>query len=296
MAVQAIQEVDLSSSPRLASNRAGWVSVLIYERVQGMLKESQVLVTPEAAQLWLDTKNINNRPVVRSNVLSLIDEILAGRWRSDHPHGIVFDTNGVLIDGQHRLLAIVESKTPVWCKVTTGADPSLKDFIDTGKTRTLADRTSLVSDAWLNRNVTQVCRYMSAGTTANSTLTSLRSAFYACPESVVWAAQWLGKSKQRGITRAPVAAALAKLHAVNSEVAEKCAASLLSPDGEVQPMRVLRDWLLRSASHGGAAVCADVHLRSITAMNYALSGKTVKQLKASPRPVVSAVEPEPVQV
>jgi hypothetical protein len=55
------------------------------------------------------------------------------------PLGIAFDTNGVLVDGQHRLAAIVEADLPVELTVFTEVGQGAFDVLDTGKRRNAAD-------------------------------------------------------------------------------------------------------------------------------------------------------------
>ncbi len=65
-------------------------------------------ITPSMAEVWLMERNPHNRRVVEAHAERMAGEMKAGRWRLTH-QGIAFDTNGVLIDGQHRLWAIVLS-------------------------------------------------------------------------------------------------------------------------------------------------------------------------------------------
>jgi hypothetical protein len=53
--------------------------------------------------------------------------------------GIAFDVNGVLVDGQHRLAAIIEADLPVELTVFTDVDEGTFDVLDTGKRRNAAD-------------------------------------------------------------------------------------------------------------------------------------------------------------
>jgi hypothetical protein len=57
---------------------------------------------------------------------------------------IKFSTSGELIDGQHRLQAIIESGKPQWLLVIRGLDPATKAVIDTGAPRTAGDALKLV--------------------------------------------------------------------------------------------------------------------------------------------------------
>jgi len=82
--------------------------------------------------------NTTNRPVSRSVVRSFAEAMQRGEWIVTH-QGIAFDVNGVLIDGQHRLAAIVEADVPVDLTVFTDVDDGTFDVLDTGKRRNAAD-------------------------------------------------------------------------------------------------------------------------------------------------------------
>ena len=57
-------------------------------------------ITPSLAASWLD-KNEHNRPVNWNYVAQLARDMKTGRFTCTH-QGIAFDTQGHLIDGQHR--------------------------------------------------------------------------------------------------------------------------------------------------------------------------------------------------
>ena len=59
-------------------------------------------------------------------------------WLVTH-QGIAFDVNGVLVDGQHRLAAIIEADRPVELTVFTEVAEGTFDVLDIGKRRTAAD-------------------------------------------------------------------------------------------------------------------------------------------------------------
>ena len=99
----------------------------------------QETITPEVAKQYLE-HNTGNRRLNRSSVESLAREIREGRWQLTH-QGIAFDENGVLIDGQHRLSAVVLANTSVEMMVARGIKPSENNIfaIDNGKKRTVRD-------------------------------------------------------------------------------------------------------------------------------------------------------------
>jgi len=96
-----------------------------------------IKVTPTIAESWL-IKNINNRKVSENIVRDYVQEMLAGNWKTNG-ESIKFDRKGNLIDGQHRLTAIVKSRVTVDCVIVTGLDPEAFDTVDIGKGRSTAD-------------------------------------------------------------------------------------------------------------------------------------------------------------
>lgn len=74
-------------------------------------------VTPKVAAAWL-TMNHVERPLDLAHVRNLAARMRADKW-TDSAASIAFDAEGHVVDGQHRLAAIVEAKTPVTLLVTT---------------------------------------------------------------------------------------------------------------------------------------------------------------------------------
>jgi len=95
-------------------------------------------ITPKEAVIWLDTKNAHNRPISQSTVERYTQEIRANRWKSNG-QSICFGKSGNLLNGQHRLKAIVAANKSIECLVVWGVDDDAFDTIDDGNTRSLAD-------------------------------------------------------------------------------------------------------------------------------------------------------------
>lgn len=95
------------------------------------------LITPEKAEKML-TRNTNNyRSINKKAVYDYAYEMANGDWQ---PNGepIVFDEEGRLLNGQHRLNAVVKSKTSIICLVVYGI-PKTVDVYDFQKRRSLTD-------------------------------------------------------------------------------------------------------------------------------------------------------------
>lgn len=95
-------------------------------------------MTPEWASEILEYQNPNNRPVRQRSVERIAFDIMAGKWKVTH-QGIAFGSNGQLLDGQHRLSAIVKAKKAVTILVTYGVSDNSMLVIDSGIARTAAD-------------------------------------------------------------------------------------------------------------------------------------------------------------
>jgi len=100
-----------------------------------------ITVSPEQAIVWLD-QNTRNRRMRKWYAMALSEAIKRGEWITTH-QGIAFSESGVLLDGQHRLQAIVLSGMPVLMLVVTGIDDEAFKVIDRGMGRTYTDVTGL---------------------------------------------------------------------------------------------------------------------------------------------------------
>ncbi|MFM9702126.1 hypothetical protein [Streptomyces galilaeus] len=102
-------------------------------------------VSPQLAAQWL-TRNTSNRPLSKSTVQQLAGQIQRGEWQLTH-QGIAFDEDDILIDGQHRLAAIVKAGVTVPLTVTHGVPRTAFTVMDTGRKRTGRDALALAGEA-----------------------------------------------------------------------------------------------------------------------------------------------------
>lgn len=94
-------------------------------------------ITPKAAEAML-AQNGSNRPITPSLVRRYGDEMRAGRWNTNG-QGIIFSPEGQLLDGQHRLKAIIESGMTVEMFVVRGVPAERFETMDSGRARTVGD-------------------------------------------------------------------------------------------------------------------------------------------------------------
>jgi len=101
-----------------------------------------MLVTPERALNWLENANNRNRRVSDAYVQRLARDMRNGRWVLTH-EGIAFDPNGMLLDGQHRLWAVVMAETAVQMHIWFNVTAESLMVINSGRARTLTDNLKL---------------------------------------------------------------------------------------------------------------------------------------------------------
>jgi DnaJ-domain-containing protein 1 len=90
-------------------------------------------ITPDKAKAYLANNN-NNRSINKMNLAFLKSEILAGNYQMNG-QTIVISTSGKLLDGQHRLTAVVETGLPIESIVVNNVDEDTFVTMDTGKPR-----------------------------------------------------------------------------------------------------------------------------------------------------------------
>lgn len=100
----------------------------------------EVRVTPEIAQHWL-TFNTGNRCLVNARIEQFKGDMERGEW-AENGETIRF-SYGKLLDGQHRLTALVLAGVTLRLPCIFGLDPESQVTMDTGRGRTPRDVLSI---------------------------------------------------------------------------------------------------------------------------------------------------------
>lgn len=102
---------------------------------------SVVVIDPTTARRWLG-QNSSNRNLRPLHVSRLARDMKEGRWElTGAPIQFAFD--GRLLDGQHRLHAVIEADLSIPFFVVRGLRPEAQMVIDTAIKRSLADQLKL---------------------------------------------------------------------------------------------------------------------------------------------------------
>lgn len=94
-------------------------------------------VSPATAARMLAYRG-RNRTTSARHIAALVKEMRNGNWKLNG-ESIKFAKDGSLLDGQHRLAAIIQANVTVKILVTRGLDPVVFDTMDQGRTRTNTD-------------------------------------------------------------------------------------------------------------------------------------------------------------
>lgn len=101
------------------------------------MRIEQVMMSPEQAAKLLKS-NDRNRSPSEALIANLAAQMKSGGWKLNG-ETIIVDRNGQLMDGQHRLSAVVVAGVPVPMLVVWDAEPSAFTTIDTGRSRKNSD-------------------------------------------------------------------------------------------------------------------------------------------------------------
>lgn len=190
------------------------------------MSTEKIYVTPEMADKWLDGP-VKNRPLSDMRVSLYSDAMSRGEWQYNPADAICFNTNDVLINGQHRMWAIVESQTSQWFAVATDVEDLAQDVMDQGYRRTIAHQLH-IDDVPLAKETAAVARVaiqwsegrlIGSSTARNVTVTQVRKWVEDSDETALVAAIHGAKQvcRQYRFSMGPVGAMLYKANRIDED-------------------------------------------------------------------------------
>jgi hypothetical protein len=114
-------------------------------------------VTPERAEYYLSLNFSDNRNLSDRCIQDLTSEMRSGRFTLSDS-AICFDTRGELVNGQHRLSAIVRSKTIQPLLILKNVPDETKLILDVGRVRRMDDRIT-ISGTKITKNYCAAVRH-----------------------------------------------------------------------------------------------------------------------------------------
>jgi len=135
-----VQRCEYTVPQHVCQEGCYWISSPVDDQMTARI----VLITPELALGWLK-RNGKNRTFSRETAKTLAAEMSNGYWKVNG-ESIIFDTDGVLIDGQHRLQGVVNSGHEYRAPVITGIQAAVRPTVDTGKKRSGAANLQMAGE------------------------------------------------------------------------------------------------------------------------------------------------------
>jgi hypothetical protein len=102
------------------------------------MKFQRMQISPAIAQEMLKN-NTMNRVVKPNVVLTYAKAMMDGNWYDDSPEMIALTDGGTIVDGQHRLMAVIKAGKTVNMWVAKGVSTDAMPFLDQGAKRSVAD-------------------------------------------------------------------------------------------------------------------------------------------------------------
>ena len=248
-----------------------------------------VHLTPAAAKILLE-RNIHNRKISETVVQKYAAEIKAGEWRLT-PGGIGFDDHGILVDGQHRLQAIIRANRSAPMLITLGLPTAGQEKVDRHRRRTLFDALYLAGFANKRQEVeiaTCLTRRLMRSESGVVPSDSLVKQTLECHLEHIRAVIALMKGdnkSRRGLSQASFLAAAVLYHEID---AGKCAeflegvrtGTMLTQDHPAMRLRkLLQGETSITAMPRGGANQSFIFRRAIYAMQAHLEGRNIPGLR-----------------
>lgn len=189
----------------------------------GTIRTQWMDVDPATAKRWLEN-NFRNRPLCDDVVQAYARDIMNGVWIPTH-QGVAFNDKDELIDGQHRLHAIVLTGKTVRIMVTFGLPSNIPgkemttmDAVDRGRTRSVADQLT-IQHGFKNASITaSICSSLAGicygERTRRLSVGQTLEIFRSFENAVTWLIQ--NRSKEHGLKTAGVLAGFAFAMATES--------------------------------------------------------------------------------
>jgi hypothetical protein len=212
-----------------------------------------MFVAPDQATAWIE-RNTLNRKLKQGRVDKFVHLLKTGQFKVTH-QGVAIATDGSLLDGQHRLWAIILSGIGAWMWVCLDAPTDSRDIIDDTTPRSLSDRLRFRLAGDVSSEMVATARVMKygpakAGRDLRRFVSALEAAEFITPHADAIRFSLNALRKSRGVTSSIEWAVIARAYyAHNHDDLQRFAAILSSgvSDGNPESNTVIS---LREALRG----------------------------------------------
>lgn len=168
----------------------------------------EVLVTPDLAREML-THNKVNRPLIEKWIKKYARDMQAGKWERSG-QGIIFDEDGLLVDGQNRLTALIRTGLSLRMLVIRNVQRGCY-HMDTGRCRSEVDNIKIHYPdlKWITRNTLSVVNTINYSFNVAETLDEKAEYLHEHVSAMEWVHQHFRVNNAAGLTSSGFRAALA---------------------------------------------------------------------------------------
>jgi len=248
-------------------------------------------VGPKEAEAMLG-RNPRNRKLSDHRVSNLARDMAEGRWRLNG-ETVKFNGDGTLLDGQHRLAAVIRSGVTVPFVVVRGLETEDQETIDHGATRTVGnalelrgeqDASLIAAAALLAWKIDQNDSPVQGGGIPYPSATEIIQ--YLDEHVELRLSKPVGRVSNASVVRSPPSSAVA-LHYLmarkSGDLSDRFWASIADGTNLTNghPAKTLRDQLIRDLSAPRRMNRTNMLALTIKAWNFLRAGKTIRLLKWS---------------
>jgi hypothetical protein len=267
------------SKPKLVTQKPQQVA-----QADDPVQTERRVITPAQALEWLSQK-APNRTLSKPLVGRMARDMSAGRWKITH-QGIAFGGDGRLIDGQHRLAAIVAADVPVEMLVTVGLNEGTQVLIDDHRRRALHDILRMQMGEAVSTLDTAVLRLVLSAPGAPDYVKTKAELVPEWPRYVeaVQFATRAHTGPAAGIRVAPVLAPVARAYLTHEHARLACFLRVVMtgiPEQVPDDTAALKlhNWLLNNRAAKRKASTESLYFMSQTALRHFLDRRDIRQLR-----------------
>ena len=270
--------------------------ILKRETEYGTMTVEILDITPEIAEAMIE-RNVQNRNPRKNKIRGYAREMKRELWK-ENGIPIIFDDEGVLKDGQHRLKAIIESKVTAKNVVVITVPKSQASCYDIGATRSIGDISVLEGRSeriFLDNNLLSAASVMYQRcyklTNSEISKTDILKHIEHYEDAFRWWYKIAGTVRTKGLRRAPVAATIISAFIIYSgdSFAQKYTRDQIEHFTEVLmsgmatnkkdvTIITLRNFLFTVQGATGNGLAQEIYYKAQRALNAFLHGEELTKL------------------
>ena len=261
------------------------------------------LITPEIAEALLEC-NSNNRNIRADRVDKYARAMDLDDWgKTGQP--IIIGSDGNLMDGQHRLMAVAQTRRSVYFLVVRGVEPRLMPMIDRGASRNGADALNwagIANASMTSAALRQLLVLIENGSARDGhkynaiTDQELLDAYPHYETVILWAAPLaarINKTVKMAGAKYLTAMLWLSINDCNSESLQAFTEQLITGAdlAEDSPILALRNWALNARATNKKMRRDEILIATIKAWNDVAEGRARKLMRIKPDESIPGVVP-----